>query len=135
MRIARRSLLVIVAAIIATAGLTLLWITLPPATALSASPAPMPEPLAPTVEFSATLRLTPDRARVEVGQAIVGEVAAWPQLRFDGVVRTIDARIDPASRAATVRADFAESTRRNAVHASDSPESAAHEIALWFGEV
>ena len=46
-------------------------------------------------------------ARVEVGQAIVGEVAAWPQLRFDGVVRTIDARIDPASRAATVRADFA----------------------------
>ncbi len=71
MRIARRSLLVIVAAIIATAGLTLLWITLPPASALSASPAPMPEPLAPTVEFSATLRLTPDRARVEVGQVLI----------------------------------------------------------------
>jgi hypothetical protein len=72
MRIARRSLLVIVAAIIATAGLTLLWITLPPASALPASPpAPMPEPLAPTAEFSATLRLTPDRARVEVGQVLI----------------------------------------------------------------
>ena len=46
-------------------------------------------------------------ARVEAGQAIVGTVAAWPQLRFDGEVRTIDARIDPDSRAATVRADFA----------------------------
>ena len=72
MRIARRLLLVIVAAIIATAGLTLLWITFPPVAALSgSSPAPMPEPLAPTVEFSATLRLTPDRARVEVGQVLI----------------------------------------------------------------
>lgn len=72
MKIARRSLLVIVAALIATVGLTLLWITLPPASALSASPPmPMPEPLAPTVEFSATLRLTPDRAHVEVGQVLI----------------------------------------------------------------
>lgn len=46
-------------------------------------------------------------AKVEAGQPIVGTVAAWPQLRFDGEVRTIDARLDPASRAATVRADFA----------------------------
>ena len=51
-------------------------------------------------------------AKVEAGQAIVGTVAAWPQLRFDGAVRTIDARIDPDSRAATVRADFANADGR-----------------------
>ena len=45
-------------------------------------------------------------AQVEPGQRLVGQVAAWPELRFDGTVRTIDARIDPASRAATVRAEF-----------------------------
>ena len=45
-------------------------------------------------------------AKVEAGQAIGGTVAAWPELRFDGQVRTIDARIDADSRAATVRADF-----------------------------
>ena len=45
-------------------------------------------------------------ARIEQGQAIVGQVAAWPDMKFDGAVSTIDARIDPGSRAATVRADF-----------------------------
>ncbi|HRA04510.1 MAG TPA: nucleoside-diphosphate kinase [Arachnia sp.] len=51
-------------------------------------------------------------------------------------VRALHGATDPAkAEPGTVRADFAESTRRNAVHASDSPESAAHEIALWFGEV
>lgn len=32
----------------------------------------------------------------------------------------------------TIRGDFALSNRENLVHASDSPESAAKEIALWF---
>lgn len=34
----------------------------------------------------------------------------------------------------TLRADYAESTRLNAVHGSDSPESAAREIAYFFSE-
>lgn len=34
----------------------------------------------------------------------------------------------------TIRADFAESTRANAVHGSDSPVSAAREIAYFFAE-
>ena len=32
----------------------------------------------------------------------------------------------------SVRGDFCSSTQRNVVHASDSPESAAREAALWF---
>ena len=32
----------------------------------------------------------------------------------------------------TIRGDFAASVQNNLVHASDSPESAAAEIALWF---
>lgn len=40
---------------------------------------------------------------------------------------------DPTQAAAgTIRADFAESTRVNCVHGSDSPESAAREIAFFF---
>ena len=34
----------------------------------------------------------------------------------------------------TIRADFAESIDANAVHGSDSPESAAREIAYFFSE-
>ena len=34
----------------------------------------------------------------------------------------------------TIRAEFAESMGRNSVHGSDSPASAAREIAYWFGE-
>ena len=33
----------------------------------------------------------------------------------------------------TIRAEFAESMGRNSVHGSDSPTSAAREIAYWFG--
>jgi len=32
----------------------------------------------------------------------------------------------------TIRGDFALSTQQNLVHASDSPESAAREICIWF---
>jgi len=42
-------------------------------------------------------------------------------------------KTDPAQAApGTIRADFAESTRYNAVHGSDSPISAAREIAYFF---
>jgi nucleoside-diphosphate kinase len=34
----------------------------------------------------------------------------------------------------TIRADFAESIDANAVHGSDSPESAAREIAFFFNK-
>ncbi len=41
---------------------------------------------------------------------------------------------DPVEKAVpgTVRGDFALSTQSNLVHGSDSPESAAREIGLWF---
>ena len=35
----------------------------------------------------------------------------------------------------SIRGDFAAVTSNNIVHGSDSPESAAREIGLWFGEV
>ena len=38
------------------------------------------------------------------------------------------------AEAGTIRADFAESIDANAVHGSDSPESAAREIAFFFAE-
>ena len=48
-------------------------------------------------------------------------------------VRALHGATDPSqAEPGTVRADFAESTRRNAVHASDSEESAAREIELWL---
>ncbi len=34
----------------------------------------------------------------------------------------------------TIRADFADTVDENAVHGSDSPETAAQEIAFFFGE-
>jgi len=51
------------------------------------------------------------------------------------VVRTLigstDARKAPPG---TIRGDYANSMSRNLVHASDSPESAAAELAIWFPE-
>jgi nucleoside-diphosphate kinase len=38
------------------------------------------------------------------------------------------------AEAGTIRADFAESIDANAVHGSDSPESAAREIAYFFSD-
>ena len=48
-----------------------------------------------------------DLAGVGPGQAVSGTVAAYPGQRFDGTVETVSARLDAGSRAATVRADFA----------------------------
>ncbi|HET6483550.1 MAG TPA: nucleoside-diphosphate kinase [Actinoplanes sp.] len=49
------------------------------------------------------------------------------------VVRTMIGSTDGRKAAAgTIRGDFSLSNRENLVHASDSPESAKRELALWF---
>jgi len=52
-------------------------------------------------------------------------IAAWRQLAGG---------TDPVEKAVpgTIRGDFGLETQFNLVHGSDSPESAAREIALWF---
>jgi nucleoside-diphosphate kinase len=50
--------------------------------------------------------------------------------------REVMGATDPAKAAAgTIRKDFAESIEANSVHGSDSPESAAQEIAFFFSEI
>ena len=50
-------------------------------------------------------------------------------------VREINGKTNPAEAAeGTVRRLYAESVGKNAVHASDSPESAAREIHIFFNE-
>jgi len=52
------------------------------------------------------------------------------------VVRAINGATDGRKAApGTVRGDYSLSNRENLVHASDSPESAARELALWFPDV
>ena len=47
--------------------------------------------------------------------------------------RDLMGKMDPVEAAeGTVRQKYAESKTRNSVHGSDSPESAAREIGLWF---
>jgi len=49
--------------------------------------------------------------------------------------RDVIGKTDPAqAEPGTIRADFAESMRFNAVHGSDSPESASREIAYFFAD-
>jgi nucleoside-diphosphate kinase len=49
------------------------------------------------------------------------------------VVRAINGATRPHEAApGTIRGDFALETAQNIVHASDSPEAAAAELALWF---
>ena len=51
------------------------------------------------------------------------------------VVRALVGATDGRKAAAgTIRGDFSLSNRENLVHASDSPDSAKREIALWFPE-
>src|SRR5690606_14995204 len=45
-------------------------------------------------------------AGIAPGQAVAGTTAAWPGRDFAGTVQVVSARLDTASRAATVRADF-----------------------------
>jgi membrane fusion protein (multidrug efflux system) len=50
-------------------------------------------------------------AHVAPGLRVEGTSQAWAGRRFEGVVSTIDARIDEATRAVTVRADFPNADR------------------------
>jgi nucleoside-diphosphate kinase len=50
-------------------------------------------------------------------------------------LRTVIGATDPAeATAGTIRRLFAESKERNAIHASDSPDNAAREVAFFFPE-
>ncbi len=51
-------------------------------------------------------------ASLAAGQRIAAASAAYPGREFAGIVRTIDARVDPATRAVTVRGDFDNPDRR-----------------------
>jgi membrane fusion protein (multidrug efflux system) len=50
-------------------------------------------------------------AQLAPGLHVAGHSEAYPQQGFDGVVSTIDARIDEATRSVTVRADFPNADR------------------------
>jgi len=60
-------------------------------------------------------------------------------LEHEGAVaylRTVIGATDPAEAApGTIRARYAESKERNAIHASDSDENARTELAFFFGAV
>jgi len=50
-------------------------------------------------------------------------------------LREVIGATDPAeAKAGTVRKLYAQSKERNAIHASDSPENAAREVAFFFSE-
>lgn len=52
------------------------------------------------------------------------------------VVRALNGATDGRKSApGTIRGDYSLSNRENLVHGSDSPESAAREIALWFPQL
>ena len=61
-------------------------------------------------------------------QALEGEAAINQNREIMGATNPADA--DPG----TVRADFAESIEQNIVHGSDAAETAADEIAFFFGD-
>jgi len=63
-----------------------------------------------------------------VVQVLEGDNAIAENRRLMGATNPKEA--DPG----TIRADFAESVEANAVHGSDSPTSAAREIAYFFSE-
>ena len=51
------------------------------------------------------------------------------------VVRSSVGATNPANAApGTIRADYALEIGRNLIHASDAPETAERELALWFGQ-
>lgn len=66
---------------------------------------------------------------------VVAAVVEGP--RAIAAFRQIAGGTDPVEKATpgTVRGDLALVTQDNLVHGSDSPESAAREIALWFPEL
>ena len=63
-----------------------------------------------------------------VAQVLEGENAIARNREIMGATNPADAA------AGTIRADFATSVQENAVHGSDSPETAASEIAFFFDD-
>jgi len=64
-----------------------------------------------------------------VAMVVEGENAIIP-------VRNMMGALDPEQAASgTIRGDFTISTRKNLIHGSDSAETAATEIKLWFPEL
>ena len=62
-------------------------------------------------------------------------VMVWEGSDVIETVRRTMGATNPAQAApGTIRADFALETGRNLVHGSDSPETAAYEISLFFSE-
>jgi nucleoside-diphosphate kinase len=61
-----------------------------------------------------------------VAMAIEGPLAISIVRSLNGATRADEAT------PGTIRGDFALSTRQNLVHASDSPEAAERELAIWF---
>ena len=61
-------------------------------------------------------------------QVLEGESAIAKNREIMGTTNPADAAPE------TIRAQFATATNRNAVHGSDSPESAAREIAFFFSD-
>lgn len=96
-------------------------------------------------------RLSPDEAKAFYGvhegkpffESLVefmsgGEIVALLLEREGAIERLREAigATDPAEAApGTIRADLAESKGRNAIHASDSPESAGVEIPFFFSRL
>lgn len=66
------------------------------------------------------------------GGPLVAAVVEGP--RAVTAFRQLAGGTDPVEKAATgsIRGDFGLETQYNLVHGSDSPESAAREIAIWF---
>ncbi len=61
-------------------------------------------------------------------QALEGEAAVDTNRNIMGATNPADAE------AGTIRADFAASIEENVVHGSDGPDTAAQEIAFFFGD-
>ena len=104
------------------------------------------------LELRATRLLTVDRSLAEEHYAehtekpffgeLVDFITSGPTLALvvegEGAIRTVRATMgatNPADAApGTIRGDLSLSMPDNLVHGSDSPESAAREVALWFAE-
>jgi nucleoside-diphosphate kinase len=96
-----------------------------------------------------TLRVTPEHAQRHYAEhqgkpfypSLIQHITSGPvvALALEGrsaisVVRLITGATNPQTASpGTVRGDYALGITANLVHASDSPESAARELALYFG--
>jgi nucleoside-diphosphate kinase len=96
------------------------------------------------------VQLTPERARkfyaVHEGKSFLGSLVEYMSsgpvvavaLQKDSAVSDLRALVgatDPAKAiCGTLRQEIGQDVQQNSVHASDSPENAAIEIAFFFGE-